>query len=105
MGEFGRAPRVALERNFAGSSPGRKHWAAVYSVVFAGAGVCQGKVLGQLRIDSATYPTTPAYGPADLAATIFSSLGIDPGSHYRDALERPFRVCEGKPIRALYQER
>lgn len=35
MGEFGRAPLVALERNFAGSSPGRKHWANVYSIVLA----------------------------------------------------------------------
>jgi len=30
MGEFGRAPQVALERRFAGTSPGRKHWPWVY---------------------------------------------------------------------------
>ena len=33
------SPLVALERNFAGQSPGRKHWANAYSAVFAGAGV------------------------------------------------------------------
>jgi hypothetical protein len=27
MGEFGRAPLVAVEKKFKGSSPGRKHWA------------------------------------------------------------------------------
>ena len=26
MSEFGRAPRVAMEKKFQGSSPGRKHW-------------------------------------------------------------------------------
>src|SRR5262249_11383482 len=36
MGEFGRAPLVALEPKFAGASPGRKHWAGVYSIVLAG---------------------------------------------------------------------
>src|SRR4029077_14877945 len=46
MGEFGRAPVVALEPRFAGSSPGRKHWASVYSVLLAGAGVARGGVVG-----------------------------------------------------------
>ncbi len=39
MGEFGRAPRVAPEASFAGAVAGRKHWASVYSVLAAGAGV------------------------------------------------------------------
>jgi uncharacterized protein (DUF1501 family) len=102
MGEFGRAPRVALERTFAGSSPGRKHHAAVYSILAAGAGVCAGKVLGASDRQGA-YPTTPAYSPADLAATLFAALGMDPEGHYRDALDRPYQVSEGKLIRGLYQ--
>jgi hypothetical protein len=44
-----------------------------------------------------------AYGPGDVAATIFSALGIDPQGHYRDALDRPFPVAEGKPIRGAYE--
>jgi hypothetical protein len=47
MGEFGRAPLVALEPRFDGATPGRKHWAATYSIVFAGAGVTPGSVVGQ----------------------------------------------------------
>jgi hypothetical protein len=101
MGEFGRAPLVALEKTFAGSSPGRKHWAGVYSIVMAGAGVSRGKVLGASdRIGA--YPSTPAYGPADVAATIFAALGIDPAGHYRDALDRPYAVSEGKVIGGVY---
>jgi hypothetical protein len=101
MGEFGRAPVVALEKNFAGSSPGRKHWAAVYSIVLAGAGVARGAVVGSSDRHGA-YPHTHPVGPADVAATLFAALGIDPAGHYRDPLDRPFRIAEGKPIRALY---
>ena len=43
MGEFGRAPQVALEPGFAGNIPGRKHWAGTYSVLLAGAGVRGGR--------------------------------------------------------------
>ena len=43
LGEFGRAPRVTIERNFSSrGAPGRKHWAACYSALAAGAGVPRG---------------------------------------------------------------
>jgi hypothetical protein len=102
MGEFGRAPLVAREKSFAGTSPGRKHWAAVYSIVLAGAGVGRGKVVGSSDRRGA-YPSTVPYSPADVAATLLAALGIDPESHYRDALDRPFQVAQGKVIRALYE--
>ncbi len=41
MGEFGRAPLVAVEKNVVGTTPGRKHWAACYSIVLAGAGIAR----------------------------------------------------------------
>lgn len=102
MGEFGRAPVVALEKTFAGTAPGRKHWAACYSIVMAGAGVARGKVVGASDRRGA-YPATRAYGPADVAATMFHALGIDPSGHYTDALDRPIRIAEGQPIRAVYE--
>jgi uncharacterized protein (DUF1501 family) len=101
MGEFGRAPRVALEPRFAGSSPGRKHWASVYSVVFAGAGVRRGVVLGASDRLGAE-PITERYGPWDVAATIFHALGVDPSEHYLDPLSRPFPIAIGRPMTALY---
>jgi len=97
MGEFGRAPLVALEPKFAGSSPGRKHWAACYSVVVAGAGVTRGGTVGTSD-RFAGYPTSTPAGPWDIAATMFSALGIDPESHYTDAFSRPFPITIGEPI-------
>ena len=102
LGEFGRAPRVATEARFAGALPGRKHWANVYSIVMAGAGVVPGAVLGASdRI--AAYPRSDRVGPWDVAATIMAALGIEPGSTYEDPLGRPFPIAVGEPIAGLYQ--
>jgi hypothetical protein len=101
LGEFGRAPRVAFEANFKGASPGRKHWAACYSVMLAGAGIKRGAVVGTSD-DSAAYPRSEKFGPWDLTATIFSALGLDPSSHFTDALGRPFPISTGRPIEAVY---
>jgi hypothetical protein len=101
LGEFGRAPQVALEPRFAGSSPGRKHWASVYSIAFAGAGVQRGAVVGASDRLGAE-PVTERYGPWDVAATIFHALGLDPSGHYTDSLDRPFPLADGQPMLALY---
>lgn len=100
-GEFGRAPLVALEPNFAGSSPGRKHWASCYSVLAAGAGVHPGLVVGRSDRRGA-FPESRGFGPWDLAATMFSAAGIAPESTLHDGLQRPFPLCEGAPITELY---
>lgn len=101
MGEFGRAPLVALEKKFAGSTPGRKHWASVYSIVMAGAGITPGAVYGSSdRL--AAQPQLNRVTPGDIAATMFSGLGIDPEGHYQDALSRPYQIATGKPIEGLY---
>jgi hypothetical protein len=101
MGEFGRAPRIALEKSFAGTTPGRKHWPSVYSIVMAGAGIRPGQVYGASdRI--AAFPQSGKAGPWDVAATMFSALGIDPASHYRDPLGQPFEVSTGRPMVGLY---
>jgi hypothetical protein len=101
MGEFGRAPLVAFEAKFAGQSPGRKHWANVYSIVMAGAGIGRGRTYGASdRIGARPYesPVTPG----DIAATMFSALGIDPASHYTDPTGRPLAIATGKPLAGLY---
>lgn len=102
LGEFGRAPLVALEPRFAGATPGRKHWGAVYSIVFAGAGVRPGTIVGASDAQGG-YPDSAAYGPWDTLATIFSSLGVDPQQEYQDASGRPYRLCDGRVIEALYR--
>ncbi|HEY1188640.1 MAG TPA: DUF1501 domain-containing protein [Gemmata sp.] len=101
MGEFGRAPLVALEKNFAGSSPGRKHWGRCYSVLLAGAGVVPGALYGTSdRI--AAYPQSDPTTPGDLAATMFHALGIPPDAHYTDANDRPYKAVIGRPITKLF---
>jgi hypothetical protein len=101
VGEFGRAPRVALEPNFAGASPGRKHWAACYSAVLAGAGVVPGAVYGSSD-RRAAYPQSNAVSPGDLVATMFHSLGVDPAGHFNDLAQRPYRIGTGEPLVKLF---
>lgn len=102
LGEFGRAPRIALEKKFAGATPGRKHWASVYSIALAGAGVHRGATVGASDRMGAE-PSTERYGPWDVAATMFHALGIDPRGHYPDSLDRPFPIALGRPMEALYE--
>jgi hypothetical protein len=102
MGEFGRAPLVALEKNFAGSSPGRKHWGGCYSVLLAGAGVVGGSTFGKSdRI--AAYPAHEPTTPGDLSATMLHALGIPAHAHYTDATDRPYRATTGTPLTKLFQ--
>ncbi len=101
LSEFGRAPLIALERNFAGASPGRKHWASAYSILLAGAGIGRGQVLGKTDRHGA-YPAAESYGPWDVAATILAALGVEPTEHYYDPLRRPLPVTVGAPILAAY---
>src|SRR5438309_816350 len=65
MGEFGRAPLVAVEKTTSiRGDPGRKHWAACYSVLLAGAGVVPGALYGKSdRI--AAYPASDPWSVAD----------------------------------------
>ncbi len=102
MGEFGRAPLVAVEKSFAGrGSPGRKHWGACYSVLLAGAGIVPGALYGKSdRI--AAYPQSEPTAPGDLAATMFHALGIEPDAHYTDATDRPYRAVTGHPVTKLF---
>lgn len=101
MGEFGRAPLVALEPRFAGATPGRKHWAAAYSVVLAGAGVQRGGIVGATD-GRAGYPIQNMVSPMDIHATMFDALGVDPAGDYHDSLGRPSAISRGRAIRQLY---
>ena len=94
MGEFGRTPKI-------NQNGGRDHWGACGSIFFAGAGIESGQVVG--RSDKqAGYPTTRPYGPADIAATIYRTLGIDIDSRIRDRENRPVSVLDhGSPIQAV----
>jgi hypothetical protein len=99
LGEFGRTPRIS--ELTPGAVPGRDHWPFVFPAVFAGAGVVGGQVIGKSDRLGA-YPVTRSFGPPDLAATIYHTLGIDPATELRDRLGRPLSLCSGDVIEPLY---
>ena len=98
-GEFGRTPRIGMPiKGGAGAKPdGRDHWPGVFPLLAFGAGVGRGHVLGATD-RSAAYPTTLAYTPADLGATILGALGVPTSGEIIDNLGRPFPVNLGTPI-------
>jgi hypothetical protein len=93
MGDMGRTPRI-------NNNAGRDHWSFCYSLVLAGGGICGGQVYGSSD-RSAAYPSTNPVSPADIAATIYHCLGIDPRAHVTDQQGRPLVVSAGTPVRAL----
>ena len=101
-GEFGRTPRIGKQNPADINGPdGRDHWSKCFSTAFAGGGVRGGQAIGQSdRIGA--YPASRPYTPADLAATIYSAMGIDPACEVRDRLDRPTRLCVGEPITPLF---
>jgi uncharacterized protein (DUF1501 family) len=85
MGEFGRTPKI-------NSRGGRDHWPNVFSVAMAGGGVQGGQVIGES--DSlAELPRNNPVSPADLSATIFSLLGINPEAELITSDGRPVRIA------------
>jgi Protein of unknown function (DUF1501) len=89
--EFGRTPKINKEG-------GRDHWGTAGSIFFAGAGVKAGQVIGATDKNGA-FPVTPAYGPGDVAATIYTALGVDPATVLHDRQGRAIPMLpEGTPI-------
>jgi hypothetical protein len=100
-GEFGRTPRIGANTGNVNQKDGRDHWARVFTSVFAGAGVQGGQFVGQSdRIGA--FPGSRPFTPADLAATIYRALGVDPETELIDRLNRPIRLCTGEEISSLY---
>lgn len=105
VGEFGRTPKLGGNVGTPNYVPdGRDHWAGVFFALFAGAGVCGGQVIGHSD-KIAAYPASNGYFPSDLGATIYSTLGIDPGSEVTDRQGRPMRLNTGEVIQPLYSGR
>jgi uncharacterized protein (DUF1501 family) len=102
VGEFGRTPRIGQSStNDASQRTGRDHWAGVFSAVFAGGGVCGGRTVGKSD-KIAAYPATRGYYPADLGATIYRALAVEPASAVHDQLGRPLELNRGELIAPLF---
>jgi hypothetical protein len=95
MGEFGRTPKINKD-------VGRDHWAPAASLLFAGAGVRPGLVLGATDRQGA-YVTRRPVAPADVAATIYDALGIDARKSLLAPDGRPIEILDrGEVVRELF---
>ena len=95
MGEMGRSPRV-------NAKAGRDHWPQCGFCLLTGGGIKPGTGLRRQR--QARAPTRPAdpVSPADLVATIYHLLGIDPHMTVPDRTGRPMPIAHGgEPIRGV----
>ena len=100
MGEFGRTPRINTGQPGI-PVPGRDHWGNAISAAVAGGGLRGGQVVGRTNA-RAEHPVERALKPADLLATIYHVLGIDPTLQFKDHTGRPVSILdEGEPIREL----
>jgi hypothetical protein len=94
MGEFGRTPKVNTAR-------GRDHWPRVSSLVMAGGGIRGGQVVGSSDRTGES-PSNRPVTPSDLAATLYTLLGINPKHELSTNDGRPIAINqEGKVIQEL----
>jgi hypothetical protein len=101
IGEFGRTPKLGQIVSSAGAARnGRDHWPYCYTVMFAGAGIPGGALVGASDKQGA-YPSRDPVKPEDLTATIYEALGIPAETEIHDPLHRPYPLIQGQPIRAL----
>lgn len=90
-GEFGRTPKI-------NKNAGRDHWARSMACVLAGGGFKRGFVLGATD-SSGMAPSIDPVVPDDIAATIFTLLGIDPKLELQTSTGRPMQLFrEGRVI-------
>ncbi len=95
FGEFGRTPKLNKDA-------GRDHWGRAGSLLFAGAGVQGGKIIGASDKNGAFVTDRPVR-PADVCWTIYESLGIDPTKELRTPEGRPVSILsEGASVQELF---
>ena len=93
-GEFGRTPRI-------NKNAGRDHWGPAFTLLLGGGGLKGGVVVGASDA-RAEKPATDPYGPEDLAATMYTRMGIDPKDEFHTPDGRPVAIVNnGKTIKEL----
>jgi len=97
LSEFGRTPQL----NPVG---GRDHWPHCWTVFFAGGGVKGGQVVGASDAQGGELVERPVT-PPEVTATLYHSLGVDPGTELTDASGRVIPLLEPgvMPIRELFR--
>jgi hypothetical protein len=89
--EFGRTPKI-------NTTAGRDHWPKVFSVVLAGGGIKSGFVYGKSDA-TASEPDEDALTVEDLAATVYSCLGVDFEKKLMSPGDRPIDIVREAHVR------
>jgi uncharacterized protein (DUF1501 family) len=93
-GEFGRTPRI-------NANGGRDHWSPVMSALLAGGGLRMGQTVGSSTARG-EYPKERPYRVAQVLATVYQTLGIDPAWTFPNEQGRPMYVLDDRePVREL----
>ncbi len=94
LSEFGRTPKINQD-------VGRDHWADSWSCAFAGCGIRGGAIHGKTNEDGTAVAEGEA-SAADVAATIYQAVGIDPQKHYQVG-QRPVPLAkeDSQPIKTV----
>jgi hypothetical protein len=95
MGEFGRTPQL-------NPRGGRDHWPGCWTILFAGAGVRGGQVIGSSD-RTGSEPKDRPVTPAEVAASVYRALGIDPGTRLPGPDSQPMPLVEAAPISELFR--
>ncbi len=97
-GEFGRTPKV-FGIPAAYKFPGRDHHGAVQSVMLAGCGFGGGKIIGQSDSHGGQ-PLDDRQSSENLAATMYSALGLARNTQWFDLQDRPMQLYNADPIQS-----
>jgi hypothetical protein len=96
MGEFGRTPKI----NPAG---GRDHHPGVWTIIVGGGPIKGGRIIGES--DELGYiPKTRPVTPAEVAATLYQGLGLEPHRELPGPQNRPLPLADFnvQPIKELF---
>ena len=86
LGEFGRTPKINKDA-------GRDHWSFAMSVLAAGGGIAGGQIVGATDVKG-YYANENVYAPEDFAASLYTKMGIDPGTTLHDEVGRPIQLVD-----------
>jgi uncharacterized protein (DUF1501 family) len=101
VGEFGRSPyRGVSTSGNENQDDGRDHWPYCYTACIAGAGVKRGHVHGKSD-KTASAPLENPVHPTELLATIYHSVGINPGTIVYNHLNQPRELVKGEVVTGL----
>jgi hypothetical protein len=95
MGEFGRTPQL-------NARGGRDHWPGVWSILFAGAGIRGGQVVGSSDRQGAE-PRDRPVSASEVVATVYKALGINLATTLPGPEGKALPLVEANPIDELFR--